>query len=299
MNTFLLYSATVLIWGSTWIAINYQLGEVAPEVSLFYRFGLASIMLFSYCILRRKPLKFPLKMHIQLAIFGLLLFGINYYLLYLAQQHINSALTAIAFSTLMVANIINARFWYHQAISPQVYIGGSLGMIGIVTLFWPQLVDVNVGEQTMIGLSLSLLGTLCASAGNMISIRNQQQHIPVLQANAWGMFYGAIFMAALTLLQGKPFNFEWTWSYVGSLFYLSLFGSVIAFGCYLTLMTRIGAHKTSYSSVMFPAVAVVISTFVENFNWSVYAIIGFSCIVMGNLIVLAPKRRDKIIANNS
>ena len=291
MNNSFLYTLTVLIWGSTWIGIHYQLGVVTPEVSIFYRFALASIILFSYCLIKRAPLAINVKQHAQLIMFGLCLFGFNYYLLYFAQQLINSALTAIAFSSLMIFNTINARIWYKTQITSQVYIGAALGMLGIVTLFWPQLSDVQLGHQTLLGLGLCLLGTLSASIGNMLSIKNQRSNIPVLQANTWGMFYGAVLMGSLALIQGKAFSFDASLPYISSLIFLSLFGSVIAFGCYLTLMNRIGAHKTSYSNIMFPAVAVIISTFVENFHWTWFTVAGFSAILLGNLVILSKKSK--------
>lgn len=286
MKNAFLYLLTVIIWGSTWIAITYQLGEVAVTVSLFYRFFLASLLLLSFCLLRKKSLRFSLKQHAQLALFGLLLFGMNYYFLYLAEQHINSALTAIAFSSLMVMNIINARIWYKTQITQQVYLGALLGSIGIVVLFWPQVLDVELGEQTLFGLGLCLAGTVFASNGNMLAMRNQKQGIGVMQANAWGMLYGSLFMAVIAIVNGERFVIPMQADYVISLLYLSIFGSVIAFGCYLTLMQTIGAHKTSYASIMFPAVAVVISTFVEGFVWNGYTFSGFALILMGNLIVL-------------
>lgn len=278
---------TVLIWGSTWIAINYQLGEVAAEVSIFYRFGLAALSMFAYCRFKQLPLKFSAKQHAQLFFFGLTLFGANYYLIYHAQAHINSALTSIAFSTLMMANIINARICFKTHISSQVYFGGALGLFGIVTLFWPQISHVHFGDSTLLGLGLSLIGVMLASAGNMISIKNQRSNMPVLPATAWGMMYGAIFMGVVALMQGQTFNFSYTVEYISSLLYLSIFGSVIAFGCYLTLLDRIGAHKASYATIMFPAVAVVISSFVEGFVWDSYTLIGLSLMLTGNLVVLA------------
>ena len=287
MNNTFLYCVTVLIWGTTWIAINYQLGDVAAEASLVYRFGLASLVLFAYCCFKKLPLSFTFKQHAQFAAFGTCLFGVNYYFLYSGQVYINSALTSIAFSTLMLANIINARLWYKTHITQQVYFGGALGLIGIVTLFWPQITDVVFGPETLLGLTLCLIGVLFASTGNMLSMKNQQQKIPVLQANAWGMAYGTLIMVMMVLFQGKSFNFSFTFAYISSLLYLSLFGSVIAFGCYLSLLSRIGAHKASYSSIMFPAVAVVISTFVEGFVWDTYTILGLTAMLVGNLVVLS------------
>jgi drug/metabolite transporter (DMT)-like permease len=293
MNNTLLYIITVIIWGSTWIAINYQLGEVAAEVSIVYRFGLAAVCMFAYCRFKKLPLKFSVKQHVQLFAFGLTLFGCNYYLLYNAQIHINSALTSIAFSTLMIVNIINARLWFKTRISSQVYYGGALGLMGIVTLFWPQISNVSFGNSTLLGLGLCLIGVLFASTGNMISIKNQHNNMAVLPATAWGMLYGSSFMFVLALVQGQTFNFSFTVEYISSLLYLSIFGSVIAFGCYLTLLAKIGAHKASYATIMFPAVAVVISSFVEGFTWDSYTFIGLGLMLAGNLVVLAKPRKRK------
>lgn len=287
MNNTFLYLLTVIIWGSTWIAISYQLGDVTPEASISYRFALAALILFSFAKIKKLPLRFSRKQHGLFAAFGICLFGINYLLLYTAQQHINSALACIAFSTLMLMNIVNTKIFYNTHITRQVYLGGALGLMGIVTLFWPQLTDIEVGAATFLGLSLCLLGTFSASIGNMLSIKNQNNKVPIVQANAWGMLYGAMFTAMAVIVQGKAFTFSLAPSYLVSLVYLSLFGSVIAFGCYLTLMTRIGAHKTSYANIIFPAVAVLISTLVEDFHWSEFTIIGLSLVLLGNLVVLA------------
>lgn len=299
MNNTLLYILTVLIWGSTWIAINFQLGEVAHEASIAYRFGLAAAILFAYCWLRKLPLAMKPKQHLWLVFFGIALFGCNYVLLYQAQQYINSALTCIAFSTLLLFNIVNARIWYKTPVNAQVIIGGALGLAGIVILFWPQVNVLDLTDTTLYGLVLCLIGTASASTGNMISIRNQHHKMPIVQSNAWGMLYGTIFMTILALVQGKSFTFDWSVSYISSLLFLSIFGSVIAFGCYLSLMTRIGPHKTSYANILFPAVAVAISTVVEGFAWDRYTVFGFIAIMVGNLVVLSKPRalkRDKRIA---
>ena len=286
MSNSFLYLMTVLIWGSTWIAINYQLGDVVPEASVSYRFILSALILFVFAKMKRLPMKFSFKQHGLFAAFGVCLFGMNYLLLYNAQQHINSALACIAFSTLMLMNIINAKVFFKTHITKQVYFGGAFGLLGIVTLFWPQLTDIELGATTFLGLGLCLLGTFSASIGNMLSIKNQKNNVPIVQANAWGMMYGAIFTSLAVIVQGKQFTFSFEPAYLTSLVYLSLFGSVIAFGCYLSLMTRIGSHKTSYANIIFPAIAVLISTIVEGFAWSEFTIIGLILVLLGNLVVL-------------
>jgi drug/metabolite transporter (DMT)-like permease len=129
----------VLIWGSTWIAITFQLGDIAPEVSIVYRFALASLMLFIYCKVKGLSLKFNLSQHLRIFLMASLIFCFNYYLLYIGQQHLNSAMAAIAFSTLMIMIIINTRDFFASSISAKIYLGGALGLSGICTLFWPPL----------------------------------------------------------------------------------------------------------------------------------------------------------------
>jgi drug/metabolite transporter (DMT)-like permease len=292
-NTFL-YVITVLIWGSTWIAINYQLGDVPPEASIIYRFGLAALILFAYCRFKNLSLTFNIKQHVQFILFGLTLFGCNYYFIYSAQQHINSALTSIAFSMIMFFNVVNARIWFKTKITQQTYIGAILGLIGIIVLFWPQINDTDLGKETLLGLSLCLIGTLLASTGNMVSMKNKLMNLPMMQANAWGMFYSTLIMTTVLLAQGKSFSFSYTLPYISSLLYLSIFGSIIAFASYLTLLNNIGAHKASYTSVMFPAVAVIISTIVEGFSWNIYTVVGLLIIVAGNIAVLTKPRKISI-----
>ena len=287
MNNTFLYILTVLIWGSTWIAINFQLGEVPPEASLVYRFGLAAIVLMAYCRWKQLSLQFELRAHIQFFLFGLTLFGCNYYFLYVGQHYINSALTCIAFSCIMFFNIINARIWFKTPITRNVIIGAVIGIAGIATLFWPEINDTQLGQHTFYGLMFCLLAVTFASTGNMIAMKNQQKNYALLPATAWGMTYGASFMAVMMITQGKSFTFDWSFPYVSSLLFLSIFGSVIAFASYLTLLNTIGAHRASYASIMFPGVAVVLSTLFEGFQWSEYTVVGFICIVIGNIVVLA------------
>ena len=187
----------------------------------------------------------------------------------------------------MFFNIINARVWYKTPITGNVVLGAVIGISGIATLFWPQLSDTQLSEATFYGLMFCLLGATFASTGNMISMKNQQNNYALLPATAWGMTYGALFMAVMMLAQGKQFTFDWSFPYVSSLLFLSIFGSVIAFASYLTLLNTIGAHKASYASVMFPGVAVVLSTLFEGFQWNEYTVVGFICIIIGNIVVLA------------
>ena len=290
MSNTILYLITVLVWGSTWLAIEFQLGVVAPEVSVFYRYGLASLLLFSWCVTRGLELRFGLRAHGRFLLLGLLLFCLNYILTYRAQQHITSALCAIAFSTMLWMNITNARIFFGIRSGPRVIIGSALGVAGIVTLFLPQVGSITLSDATFYGATLAVLGAFVASLGNMVSQEAQKGGLPVLQANAWGMFYGTLLTGAIAVGQGHAFNFDFSPGYVISLGYLAVFGSIVAFGAYLTLLGRIGAHKAGYAVVMFPVIALILSVLFEGLQITPNIVLGAVLVTAGNVIVLRRER---------
>jgi drug/metabolite transporter (DMT)-like permease len=292
MNNTSLYTLTVLIWGSTWFAIEFQLGVVAPEVSLVYRYGAASLLLFAWGHFRGLKLRFALRDHAWFATLGILLFGLNYIVAYYSQIYITSALAAIAFSTMVWMNIINSRLFFGIKAGRGVLFGALLGAIGIFYLFAPQISEVSLTDSVFYGSFLAVLGALIASFGNMASQAAQKANLPVVQTNAWGMFYGTLFTAGIAINNGHEFVFEWTVAYVGSLAYLTVFGSIVAFGAYLTLLGRIGAHKAGYAMIMFPVVALVLSVLLEGLEIDATTIIGTLFVLAGNLFVLKTRRTD-------
>ena len=286
MNNSILYTITVVIWGSTWLAIEYQLGVVEPEVSIAYRYTAAALVLFAWCRFRGLSLRFSVKEHAYFVLLGLLLFCLNYIFAYRAQVHITSALAAIAFSTMLWMNIILSRIFFGTRVTVYVLAGALLGIVGIVVLFAPQIESIAVTDSMFFGSVLALGGALTASFGNMLSQSAQKRRLPVVETNTWGMFYGAILTSFVALASGHEFNFDATFTYISSLAYLAIFGSVIAFGAYLTLLGRIGAHKAGYVTVMFPVVAVILSVVFEGMRLTGTIVTGAALVLLGNLLIL-------------
>jgi drug/metabolite transporter (DMT)-like permease len=286
MSNLALYATAVLVWGTTWLLINFQLGTVAPEVSVVYRHVLAVVLLFGWSYAKRLQMRFNLHAHLKFFQLGLLFFSFNYIATYSAQQYITSALNAVAFSTMMWMNVINTRIFFGTRIEPRLWLGAALGLAGVVALFWPEVMAISWTDKTLLGASLSLGGALLASLGNMVSKNAQATGLPVLQSNAWGMFYGALITAAFAWRSGLPFTFELSFPYVGSLLFLAVFGSIVAFGAYLKLVGRIGPHKAGYAVVMFPVVAVVLSNLFEGLELKTNVLGGIALVLLGNVVIL-------------
>jgi drug/metabolite transporter (DMT)-like permease len=283
----LFYTGAVLIWGTTWFAILFQLGEVDPLVSIIYRFSLASLILWAYCIITHKRMRFSLRDHLFMAQMGAFLFALNYWLFYVAELHLASGLVAVVFSTMVIFNILFGALFIGTPIRPRVVMGAFIGLTGIGLVFRPELAAFTLSDKGMVGLILSLAATVSASLGNITSARNQSAGIPVVEANAWGMSYGTLFMVTVAMLTGKEFTFQITFPYIASLVYLAIFGSVFAFGMYLTLIGRIGADRAAYTSLLFPIVALALSMLFEGYRGSLTAVIGVVFILVGNFLVLS------------
>jgi drug/metabolite transporter (DMT)-like permease len=283
-----LFLAATLIWGSTWLGIKYQLGVVAPEASVAYRFALAAAMLAAWCALARRSLRFARREHAFIALQGALLFGLNYVAVYWAEQYATSGLVAVLFSTIVFMNPIGARIAFGTPVAARMLVAAAVGVSGVALLFLPELAQVRSGGGAALGVAFGLGATVIASAGNLTALRNQQAGIPVLQGTAWAMLYGALVAALAATLHGVSWTFDPRPGYVLSLLYLSAFGSVIAFCAYLTLMQQVGAARSAYVGVAVPVVALALSTLFEGYRWTWVAVIGVVLAVFANWYALRP-----------
>lgn len=283
----LLYCLVVVIWGTTWIAIYLQQGPVAAPVSIFWRFAVATALMMLMMRIRGKLRTLSLRDHLFCLLQGSCVFCFNFWCFYTAAAWINTGLESVIFSMAVLFNAVNSFFFFGQKPPLRFYCAAALGLTGIVTLFWQDLMSSGFSGSLLLGIALSALGTFGFSLGNMISLRHQKNGLEVMTTNSWAMLYGTLLIAMIALLRGDNFTPQWTFSYLGALLYLAVFGSVIAFGAYFTLVGRIGPSNAAYSTLLFPLVALSFSTVYEGYIWQMNAVVGLLLILSGNLVMFA------------
>lgn len=274
-----------LIWGSTWFAIKFQLGVVDPLVSVVYRFFLAGVLLMAFSIIRGLNMKFNFSEHLRMMLQGVILFGFNYWLVYLAEESLASGVVAVIFSFAIFANIFFNFLLLNGKIKREVIFGAVLGIAGTVLIFSHELKTTNqsIGIQSLIFCFGSIV---LASLGNILSKYNQTRKLPVIQTNAYSMTYGSLAMMVMVPLSGKSFSIDYSVSYMSSLLYLAVFGSIIAFTFYLKLVGDIGPDRAGYSTLIAPVIALIISSFFENYEWGMVAVFGVLLLFAGNFLAL-------------
>ncbi|WP_427024993.1 DMT family transporter [Aureimonas ureilytica] len=279
-----LFIATVLIWGTTWIAIAFQVGPVPVLVSVFYRFALAGLLLVAGLALTGR-LKIPARRDQPFVLLqALCLFSCNFLCFYKAAGFVPSGLISVIFSLATILNALNARLFFGDPISRRALLAALLGACGLALLFGPD-IATHLDRGTLTGIGLAMLGTLFFSFGNMVSRRNSAAGLPPITANAWGMSYGALVLLALIAVTGTPIVTPPDGRYVAALVYLAAIGSVVGFTTYLMLVARIGSARAAYATVLFPIVALTLSSLFESYVWTATGVLGLALTLLGNVVM--------------
>ena len=287
-NWFLFLIAT-LIWGSTWFTIKFQLGNVNPILSVAYRSMLAGIILIIIAWISKFRLRFSAKDHFFLFLQGILMYGINYWMVYLAEQSLKSGLVAVIFSLMIFFIILFNRLLLKSPFKMSVLMGAILGVAGTALLFADELSHIGLQGELYTALSFSIVSMILAALGNVVSAYNLRSNIPVLQINAFGMLYGAVVLFIVALFRGIQFTFDFKYEYIFSLIYLAVFGSVIAFTAYTKLLHNIGPDRSGYVILITPVIAMLMSTIFENYIWQKSAFAGILLLIAGNFVVMKKK----------
>ena len=274
MRNFLLFLSTLACWAPTWYLIKFQFGVVDPLVSVFYRFLFASLILFIILRFNKKKLFFSIRDHSWFLIFGISLFSLNYIFFYLANTYLISGIVTIAFSSILIMNILGEKFYFGVSSSKQTWLAALIGIVGIFIIFHNELSTFKWNNSIHLGIALSFIATFWASTGNMIHQRNFNYKIPFFPSLAYGMFYGSLFTLAIAKIRGAALVFG---------FYL-----------YLSLLERIGSARAGYIGVIMPIAALTISTIFEGLEWNQNLIFGLPILILGCILILNQKSKNRV-----
>jgi len=278
-----LYVAVVFGWSTSWYPLSLQLGVVAPEVSIFWRFLVSSLMMLAITALCGIRLRFEPGEHLRFLFLGMALFSTNFVLFYNSSLYLASGLLAVILSMSSLINVVLVAAINRRPPPLLQMVAAIVGLVGLGLIFAPEFKTLPTAG---IAVAYGVLATFSFCIGNLLSSRSQQRGTPVLASTSWGMVYGTLFMGIIALLRGHPFIIDMSPSYLFSLAWLILISSVMTFACYLSLVGRIGPGRAAYATVVFPIFALLISARYEGYEWSVAALAGLALVIIGNLIMI-------------
>ncbi|MBS3962422.1 MAG: DMT family transporter [Sandarakinorhabdus sp.] len=280
------FIAVVLIWSTSWIMIKFQLGEVNPSWSVAYRFAVGGAALLGWCLLKGIPLHLPRHGWGFLLVFGLFQFVLNFNFVYRAELYIPSGLLAVAFALLMVPNAILARLWLGSRVTRRFIAGSALGVIGVFMLFAQQLNLPGARDAALIGLGLTAAGVMSASVANVMQATPRARSLPPLAGLGWAMLAGAAVNAVIAFVVAGPPQWDTRPEYLAGLLALGIFASALAFALYFDLIRTIGPAEAAWTGVPIPIIAMLISTFVEGWVWTLLSLGGSALALIGLIVAL-------------
>ncbi|RQO59941.1 EamA family transporter [Paucibacter sp. KBW04] len=284
-----LFWGPTLVWASTWHVILYQLASQVPVLnSVAWRFALAALLLVGLAMWRGESLRLPWSAHGLMLATGIVQYGGNYWSVYEAERHIPSGLVAVLFCLMVFGNALSGRVFFGQQVSRRFLLAASGGVAGVVMIFWPEIASTGARPTAALGLGLGLLAVLAACTGNVLTLTLTRRGLPLVPILAWSMGYGAFFLILLALGSGVGLQFDWRPSYLLSLLYLAVFGSVIAFVLYFKLAQRQGPARAALTGVVIPVIALMISAALEGWQPSLLAILGMA-LCLGSIFAATRK----------
>ncbi len=276
-----------LIWGSTWLAIKIGLEDLPPFLSAAVRFATAAVILFVLARARKVPFPRSRRAHAGFLGLGLTSFWLSYGLVYWGEQYLTSGLTAVLFAmmplfTLLLAHLVipAERLTWRKAL------GVALGFLGVALIYQE---DLRLAHpRAPVAAAILLLAPLASAAG-AVGIKRWAGHIHPYHLTILPMAYGAVGLFATSLAIEDAGAAEWSVVAVGSVLYLAVFGSVIAFVVYYTLLRQVAVTTLNLMSYVFPIVAVVLGYVILGEVLQTLALAGGALILVG--IAVATWRR--------
>jgi drug/metabolite transporter (DMT)-like permease len=284
------------IWGSTWIVIRGQLGNVPPQWSVTYRFVIAAIAMAAVARWKGESLNFGAKGLLAAAFLGFTQFCINFDAVYLAEQHITSGVVATVFALLLIPSSLLAWAVLGQRPTARFAWSSLVAVGGVMLLFAHELREHAASAGAVaFGIGLTFIGMLGASTANVVQARPEIRRFPLFALLAWSMAAGALIDGIIALLMTGAPVFDFSPAYLAGLLYLALAASVLTFSLYYPVIRKIGPAKTAYSSVVVPIIAMGFSTWLENYQWTPLAIAG-AVLALGGMAGALSGKRTRIAA---
>ncbi len=284
-----LFTLVVFAWGLTWYAMKLELGPVPAETSIFWRFLIASAIMWIGLALAGRLKRVPPRAHVWFAALGGALFFGNFLFFYNAERFIASGVVSVVFAMASAFNVFNQWLFNGARPTARTVLGALIGVAGVAFLFADQLAATAAAGASALGLLLSIGGTYCFSLGNLASRPAAEAAGDLPNAIARAMTWGTAMLAVVVVARGLSFAPSTAPVYVGALLYLAAIGSALGFLAYLALVARIGPERAAYATVLSPVIALAISWLLEGYQWSPWALIGAPLILVGNVVIFLPK----------
>jgi drug/metabolite transporter (DMT)-like permease len=272
-----MYGLLVLIWSSTWVAIKIGLEDCPPLLGAGVRFTLAGLVLLAVAAVQRRSLRTDWLLGAVLAIAP---FAFAYGLVYWGEQYVPSGLAAVLFGILpLYTALLGSVLLHDEPLRAALLFGVLVGIAGL-SLAFLESVELGSADRAALGASALALAPLGAAIGGIAQKRRAGERDAVV-LNGWAMLVGGLLLLPVSALSDDWGDFVWSAESVGSILYLALFGSAVAFVTLTVLLRHISALATSFLAMLLPFGALVFGALLYDESITPRAVGGAALVAAG------------------
>jgi drug/metabolite transporter (DMT)-like permease len=269
-----------IVWSSTWLAIKVGLRDLPPISFVAIRFLMAIVVLLAVSMGRTRLLPLRRNDYAVLAITGVLMFAVNYTLLFWAELHVSSGLAAVLQATIPMFGLIFAHWMLPDEPLRFQRLAGVIIAIGGVTLICARLLGFNGPLAFWAGVAV-VFGAGSAAFANVLVKARSIQLAPAMLA-AWQMIFGTAPLLVLGFaVDGNPVRFHWTIMSVFCLMYLAVIGSALTFLLLYWLLPRLTVAQLQSISLITPPGAVILGWLLGGESFPVSSLLGAALVLVG------------------
>src|SRR6266568_397097 len=269
-----------VVWSSTWLAIKIGLRDLPPISFVAIRFLIAIVVLLAVSIRRTRLLPRGRNDYVVLAITGILMFAVNYTLLFWAELHLSSGLAAVLQATIPIFGMIFAHWMLPDEPLRLRRLAGAMIALGGVAIICGRLLGFN-GPLAFWGGVAVVVGGASAAFANVLVKARSMQLAPAMLA-AWQMIFGIAPLLLLGLVvDGNPVRFHWTATSVFCLLYLAVIGSALTFMLIYWLLPRLTVAQLQSISLITPPGAVMLGWSLGGETFPLSSLLGAALVLAG------------------
>lgn len=286
----LAFGLVYVFWGSTYLGIGIAVEHIPPALMCAVRFLISGSLMLLYCALAGRSIQLdPRQLAQQTAIGVLLLVGGNLTLSW-AEQYVSTGLSALLVAVIPIwFLVLDSWLIGHHKISRRGLAGLALGILGLVVLLWPKLLDIHaLGVMQFVAATSLLLGSLSWAFGSVLS-KMWKSGLDPLVATGWQMSLAGIANLLIALALGEHHQVIWTARGLGAIAYLVVFGSWIGYTSYVYLLQHAPTAKVSTYAYVNPVVAVFLGWVILHERVDHYILVGSAIIVAAVVLVTSAK----------
>ena len=283
-----LYALLVLIWSSTWVAIKIGLEDAPALLGAGIRFAAAGALLLGFAAVRRRGLRTDRLLAVTL---GLLPFAFCYGLVYWGEQYIPSGLTAVLFGVMpLYTAVLAATLLADEPLRAGLLAGVGLAIAGLALAFVESL-ELGESDGAALGAIAVVLSPLGAALGN-IAIKRRGGSLDAIVLNGWAMLAGGSLLLAASAASEDWAAAVWSAKALGSIAYLAIVGSAVAFVVLTILLREMSAQASSFIALMIPFGALVFGAVLYDEPITGRALAGAALVVAGLLVAQRARRPE-------